>query len=265
MSSASPRAATPDPASREPDSAVFGEDRTARARIRDAAIRLFGEGGFDATTVRAIAEAADVSPALVVHHFESKQGLRDAAEEHLLAMVRAGKFAAMTGSLVPSADEYADLAAEYVPAMTYLARSLAEGGDLGHALYRRLHADAVDYLDAGVEAGLLEPSDDPRARAAVLLNVGLGHLLLMDHVRRVLGVDDDLQTALRTAPIMLDLYTDGLFTDDRFRAAWQAQNEPTPPEATPTSTPTTPTPTTSAPPSPTHDTPTRDATSKAGP
>lgn len=200
-------------------------DRTARARIRDAALHLFGDRGFSATTVRAIAEAADVSPALVVHHFGSKQGLREAVEDHLLAMVRDGKFAAMTGSIVPSGDEYADLAAEYVPAMSYLARSLAEGGDLGHALYQRLHADAVEYLAAGVEAGVVAPSDDPAARAAVLLNVGLGHLMLVDHLRRVLGLADDLEAALRAAPIMLDLYIDGLFTDDRFRAAWQAPND----------------------------------------
>lgn len=200
-------------------------DRTARARIRDAALHLFGDRGFSATTVRAIAESADVSPALVVHHFGSKQGLREAVEDHLLAMVRDGKFAAMTGSIVPSGDEYADLAAEYVPAMSYLARSLAEGGDLGHALYQRLHADAVEYLAAGVEAGVVAPSDDPAGRAAVLLNVGLGHLMLVDHLRRVLGLSDDLEAALRSAPIMLDLYIDGLFTDDRFRAAWQAPKD----------------------------------------
>ena len=195
-------------------------------------MRLFGEGGYDGTTIRAIADAADVSPALVVHHFGSKHGLRDAVEEHLLELVRQGKFAAMTGSLVPSAEEYADLAGEYVPAMTYLARSLTEGGELGHELYGRLHADAVDYLAAGVEAGVVAPTDDPQARAAVLLNVGLGHLLLLGHLQRVLGLDDDVAASLRAAPILLDLYIDGLFTDDRFRSAWQAnpQRRDTPPE-----------------------------------
>jgi hypothetical protein len=36
-------------------------DLTARARIRDAALRLFGEQGFDQATIRGIAEAAGVS------------------------------------------------------------------------------------------------------------------------------------------------------------------------------------------------------------
>jgi TetR/AcrR family transcriptional regulator, regulator of cefoperazone and chloramphenicol sensitivity len=51
------------------------DDLTAAARIRDAAIEQFGEHGFG-TGLRAIAEAAGVSAALVIHHFGSKQGLR---------------------------------------------------------------------------------------------------------------------------------------------------------------------------------------------
>ncbi len=53
------------------------EDLTTRAKIRDAAIVRFGKFGFGRTTIRAIAEAARVSPALVIHHFGSKDGLRE--------------------------------------------------------------------------------------------------------------------------------------------------------------------------------------------
>jgi AcrR family transcriptional regulator len=52
-------------------------DLTARARIRDAAIRRFGSDGFGAS-VRAIAADAAVSPGLVMHHFGSKEGLVEA-------------------------------------------------------------------------------------------------------------------------------------------------------------------------------------------
>lgn len=59
------------------------DDLTAAARIRDAAIKLWGEQGLN-TSVRAIAEAAGVSPALVIHHYGSKDGLRQAVDEYLL-------------------------------------------------------------------------------------------------------------------------------------------------------------------------------------
>lgn len=198
-------------------------DRTARARIRDAALHLFGEHGFRSATVRDIAERADVSPALVVHHFGSKQGLRDAVDDHLLGQIRAGKYAAMTGSLLPSADEYEQLAEEFVPGMAYLARALSEDTTVGRHLYDRLHADAVGYMAAGVEAGVLHPTDDSEARAAILLNVGLAQLVLQSHLTRVLDVDA-AHAWLRVSGPLLDIYTDGLFTDDRFRAAWRAES-----------------------------------------
>jgi AcrR family transcriptional regulator len=49
------------------------------ARILNAARDAFAETGWAGTTIRAIARAADVDPALVYHYFESKEGLLDAA------------------------------------------------------------------------------------------------------------------------------------------------------------------------------------------
>src|ERR1019366_7238980 len=60
------------------------EDLTARARIRDAALRLFGDRGTDGTTIRDIAATAGVSGGLVRHHFGSKEGLRDACDAYAL-------------------------------------------------------------------------------------------------------------------------------------------------------------------------------------
>ncbi len=49
------------------------------ARILDAARNEFAEHGSAGTTIRAVARAADVDPALVYHYFGSKDGLLDAA------------------------------------------------------------------------------------------------------------------------------------------------------------------------------------------
>jgi AcrR family transcriptional regulator len=46
-----------------------------RAAIADAARHLFAERGFDRTSIRAVAEAAEVDPALVSHFYGSKQQL----------------------------------------------------------------------------------------------------------------------------------------------------------------------------------------------
>ncbi len=49
------------------------------ARILAAAQAAFADTGYAGTTIRAVARAADVDPALVYHYFGSKDGLLDAA------------------------------------------------------------------------------------------------------------------------------------------------------------------------------------------
>jgi AcrR family transcriptional regulator len=49
------------------------------ARILTAARDAFADTGFAGTTIRSVARAADVDPALVYHYFGSKEGLLDAA------------------------------------------------------------------------------------------------------------------------------------------------------------------------------------------
>ncbi len=58
--------------------------REVRARIADAALELFDEQGFSATTVVQICERADVAHKTFFNHFPSKQHvLRDVAEDYL--------------------------------------------------------------------------------------------------------------------------------------------------------------------------------------
>ena len=57
-----------------------GESGTREA-IAGAARRLFAKRGYDRTTLRAVAEVADVDPALVSHFFGSKAGLFAAVTE----------------------------------------------------------------------------------------------------------------------------------------------------------------------------------------
>lgn len=167
-----------------------GDDRTARARIRDAAIGCFADGGLGGTTVRTIAEAADVSPALVIHHFGSKRGLRAACDAFVATTIRETKSAAMAAG--PGLDPFAALREGQTgpPLLAYLARTLVEGdAPEVAALVDELVADAVEYMAEGVRTGVLQPTDYPFERAAVLTAWSLGALVLHEHVERLLGVD----------------------------------------------------------------------------
>jgi len=173
-------------------------DRTARAVIRDEALRLFAADGPNAVTVRQIAAAAGVSPGLVLHHFGSKEGLRQAVDEHVL-----GLFDRMLGQMTSerAADLYnpaesgsvADAIVKHLPADSpvpgYLRRLLLADGEAGRELFRRLFQVSAATLDTLAAAGMAAPGEDPAVRAAFLLSNDLAVLLLRDHLTDVLGTD----------------------------------------------------------------------------
>lgn len=58
-----------------------GDPEATRRSILSAARDAFAEHGYERATIRMIAAAADVDPALVIHHFSDKQRLFVAAHE----------------------------------------------------------------------------------------------------------------------------------------------------------------------------------------
>jgi TetR/AcrR family transcriptional regulator, regulator of cefoperazone and chloramphenicol sensitivity len=201
---------------------VDAEDFTARARIRDAAVRRFGAEGFGAS-VRAIALDAGVSPGLVIHHFGSKDALRAACDEHVLRLIREAETDAFSaGAPVQLMRELAELD-DYAPLVGYLVKAFQAGGDLAGTLLARMTADAQEYLAAAVAAGTMRPSRDPAARAAYLVDLGMGALL--SFVRRHPPADGDYRPTLRAyaeanSLPALELYTEGLFTDSTMLDAY---------------------------------------------
>jgi AcrR family transcriptional regulator len=66
-------------------------------RIIETALRLFGEHGYDRTTIRMLADAAGISQGLVYRYFASKEALLQAIFEQSMADVRASFAAADAG------------------------------------------------------------------------------------------------------------------------------------------------------------------------
>ena len=191
------------------------QDLTARARIRDAAVRRFGMDGFG-VSVRTIAADAGVSAALVIHHFGSKEALRAACDEHVLRVIREAETDAFTAAAPMNLVAQFATIDEYAPLVGYLVQALLAGGDLAATLLTRMTSDAESYLAEAVAAGRMRPSRDPAARAAFLVDVGVGAVL--SFVRRHPPVDGDYRATLRAyaeanSLPALELYTEGLLTD----------------------------------------------------
>jgi AcrR family transcriptional regulator len=202
-------------------------DLTATARIRDAAIEQFGQHGFG-VGLRAIAEAAGVSAALVIHHFGSKEGLRKACDDYIAEEIRSSKSETLQSN--DPATWFAAMAEieSYAPMMAYLVRSMQSGGELATMLWHRMIDNAHDYMEEGVAAGTIKPSRDPHARAKYLGLAGGGAFLLYLQMHET---PTDLRAVLRdyardmVLPA-LELYTEGLMVDrTMYDAFLAAENE----------------------------------------
>jgi len=205
---------------------------TAAARIRDAAIEQFGQHGFN-VGLRAIADAAGVSAALVIHHFGSKQGLRKACDDYVAEEIRSAKSESLRSA--DPATWFRQMAEieSYAPMMAYLVRSMQSGNELAKTFWQRMLQNAEEYLEEGVRAGTLKPSPDPKARAKFLgLTGGGGFLLylqLHDNPTDMAAVLHDYGEEM-VLPA-LDVYTNGLMSDATMYEAFleqkaQSQQQP---------------------------------------
>lgn len=164
------------------------DDRTAKARIRDAAISCVASNGTAHATVRKIASIADVSPGLIIHHFGSVEGLRVACDEYVASVIRDAKLSfADEGLGFDLLAALRDIDSDAIAG--YLAEVLTEDSPAVSKLVDDLVTDAEGYMRRYEDAGWVRPSVAPRARAAILLIWNLGSLVLHRHMKRLLGVD----------------------------------------------------------------------------
>ncbi len=189
-----------------------------RAVIRDEALRLFAERGPDAVSLRQVAAAAGVSPALVVHHFGSKEGLREVVDQQVVST-----FEAMLGELTGGPDLYDPAATGSLvdavlahlppgsPGPAYLRRLLLSDAEAGHRVFRALFEASKAVMGEMTRAGLASPGTDPDVRTAFLLSNDLAVFLLRGHLADVLGFDPVSGEGMRRwAGEVLAIYSGGI-------------------------------------------------------
>jgi AcrR family transcriptional regulator len=194
-------------------------DLTARARIRDAALRLFAERGLDGTTIRDIAREAGVSGGLIRHHFGSKDDLRAACDSYALdQLMRIKEQAVLEGQISNPAFMSASHPTVLLT-LRYLARSLVDGSPAAEAMYDEM----VDLCEAWLARHNPGQMADPRGYSAVLVAMQSGLLMMHSQLSRWLGAD--IFTAeghLRLTAAMIDFYSQPLLSPelaDQARAA----------------------------------------------
>lgn len=216
-------------------------DLTARARILEAAVRRFAADGMSAP-LRTVAADAGVSAGLILHHFGSRDGLREACDELVLGQIRESRTRVLTatgpaggaGLLVQLAQVEG-----YAASVGYVLRCLQDGGPRLGRFVDHVVADAVDHLHRAETAGTVRPSRFPEARARLMAEQALGALLLQLPARQARLDLEELPRWLRdyseriVGPA-LELWTEPLLRDSSLLDAYLAGESPPPVPTTPT-------------------------------
>jgi AcrR family transcriptional regulator len=191
-------------------------DLTAYARIRNSALRLFGERGVAAPSIRAVAKAAGVSPGLVQHYFRSKRALEAAVsayvEQMMEGLARAQPQPGAKPGVLTLGPAVVAFIRDHPQVIAYLRRMLLQDGAGGRRLFDSIF-DLSCALNRSLErGGLLRRGLDPVWTPLNSMILVLGPLLLEPAINRYL--DHPLRTEAGLArwdAAIEDLYLHGTY------------------------------------------------------
>jgi AcrR family transcriptional regulator len=156
-----------------PRKAKVRPNEPGREKILDAARTLFGERGYDATSIAEIGEGAGISKSVLYHYFGSKAGLYQALLEHdgreIVAVVAAvvPPPGVTTPRLRPGLDAFLRYLSEHPDTWRLMARDPPADAGL-----RALH-EQIDGSVAATLRQLLARPGDREARPALVELVAL--------------------------------------------------------------------------------------------
>ena len=195
-----------------------------RQKILDAAREMFVRRGYEATTMRAIADRIEYTPTAIYHHFRSKEALlRELCSADFGALAEAfrriGRIADPLERLPRIGQAYVEFALEHP--MQYRLMFMTPHPDVGHGTGitrgdpgRDAYAFLRETCAAAIATGRLRPELDDAEQLAQILWASLHGLLALHIVRKDeqwIDWRDPHATASRTRDVMLR----GLLRDRR--------------------------------------------------
>ena len=201
-------------------------DLTARARIIDAAVAVFAEQGASAS-MRAIAAAAGVSPGLITHHFGTKEALKAECDERVLDTLTDMNMAGIADPMA-SMDVLDEKDPDQVYRMEtttqYMMRAFLDGGPTAQQFYGRFLARIRDIMQAAAASGMVRAvcADETYVRYLAAANLGF---MLVQFVTNPPDTTGGFYRHLMMRPelmgAMIDVLTNGVFTDDQVLAGFR--------------------------------------------
>jgi AcrR family transcriptional regulator len=192
-----------------------GNSPDLRERLIDAAIAQFTRAGIGATSLRAVAQAAGVTPAMLHYYFgDKKQMTMAVVNERLLPAT-----APLRARIEAAGEEPHELAEAFVHGMAemitanpwlpplWVREVLCEGGALREIVFKRAVPQLPQMLAqrfaAAQACGRLDPRLDPRLMVVSLVGLTLFPAAGAPIWRKVFEADDLDAAALRRHALVL--------------------------------------------------------------
>ena len=189
-----------------------------RARLSASARELFARQGFEAVSLRQVAEAAGVTPAMVHYYFGGKQGLwlavlEDYLEEALGSMLAARAEIEGPGGLAVYLTRHAELLGRQPWVAPLLFREVVLGGGPSAEFVRRFPAQLRDMLRGAIAKARsrneLAADLDTDLLVLSLLSAAVFPFLLRPMIEKVIGVPVDADFTARWAAHASRLFHQG--------------------------------------------------------
>lgn len=218
---ASRRQSTPAPGRPQAD-----RQRDVRAALLKAARDAFAADGYHATSLRRIAKAASVNPAMIHYYFGNKQGLYRAMLAEVLEPViqRLAALSDAGDERCGFAERVLRLYAETVREQPWLPPLVVRDVLAAEGPARRVFVELVGervggsllpaLIESEISAGHLRPDLDPRMTTLSLLSLAVFPMLALPVAGPLLGYDLERESLERLVAHNARIFEEGALRDE---------------------------------------------------
>lgn len=158
-----------------------------REYLLDTAVQEFALNGFDKTSLRSIAKAAEVSPALLIHYFSTRDQLISVAIAETLGHWIGEEKAALTKEPETRISDWVQLIEHGKVRLAFLRQVLLADNHYTAALFEAALTETRQMLAAAVAAKTMPEIEDLDTTAILLTSQALASIVFLPQLEHSLG------------------------------------------------------------------------------
>ena len=179
----------------------------SKEHLLEAAVNVLAREGFAAASLRMIAIEAGVSPALLVHHFGSRQGLIEQTINKTLGEWLETKDDLTAIGLTEALRQWPQVAEDGQTKLQFFRQLMIAGGKPAQHLFERMAAEAKVRLEQFAQLGFTEKLSDIESASVLMASYALAPLIMGDQIKKVLGGDFfDPEVSQKLAQASVELF-----------------------------------------------------------